>query len=310
MADESVDTGTTDTGTTESTASVDTGLPPNPAPVAAAPTESAPTETAPATTNWRDTVTDTDLRKIADRFNTPADMAKAVLDLRKRESTSIRMPGKDAKPEEVSAFYKALGVPEGPDGYQFKTPDGVEITDQDKAFQSEMAKIMHTSGIPKAAAERLVDGYNAFAQNMMKAAVEADTKFADQATATLKQEWGDDYNRNLAFAAKAAQELFGDTYDAVKQMEGKNGRFILDNPVFIKAFAKIGGEMAEGTIGPRLDASEMATMDQRVSELGRQKFEAMERGDRATATRLDAEQRDLINRMGSGNIVGQGGRVA
>jgi hypothetical protein len=51
-------------------------------------------------------------------FEKLEDLVKAHFDLKgKWDQRSPAIPGKDAKPEDVAAFWKALGYPEKPDGY-------------------------------------------------------------------------------------------------------------------------------------------------------------------------------------------------
>ena len=83
------------------------------------------------TDDWRASIEDDSLRKVADRFDSVVSLTQAVSDLRKRESNSIRIPGKDASDEDTAAYLKALGVPETVEGYEFSVPEGHELTDAD-----------------------------------------------------------------------------------------------------------------------------------------------------------------------------------
>jgi hypothetical protein len=58
----------------------------------------------------------------------------------------IKVPGKDATPEDKAKFNKAIGVPETVEGYKFDI--GREPTDADKAIQGSLAKIALDNGIP------------------------------------------------------------------------------------------------------------------------------------------------------------------
>ncbi|MDB6117908.1 MAG: hypothetical protein JWO08_1689 [Verrucomicrobiaceae bacterium] len=58
---------------------------------------------------------------------------------RSKTDGMVRVPGADAKPEEVAAYFKAIGVPDTPDGYRLKAPEkvpeGVALdADMEKAF--------------------------------------------------------------------------------------------------------------------------------------------------------------------------------
>lgn len=47
-------------------------------------------------------------------------LLRAYLDLEKRMHTMISVPGENSPAEELAAFRRALGVPEGPDGYRIE----------------------------------------------------------------------------------------------------------------------------------------------------------------------------------------------
>lgn len=274
-------------------------------------TESTEETARTSPTSWREQVTDPDLRKIADRFNSPQDAIKAVADLRKRESTSIRIPGENATDEERAAYRKAIGVPEKPEQYAFVMPEGREANDVDKAFQNHFAQVFHKFDIPAHAAKGLNDEWNKFIDEAAKVQAEADKSFAKATMDALKQEWGDDFERNNTLATRAAQEILGKDFEAATQIETKDGRLLLDHPIMMRAFASIGSEMAEGRLGPSMGDSERASIQDRIDDLQNRKMEAMDKGDRRTASRLDAEQQALYSKLeGDAPIVGSQGRTA
>lgn len=248
-----------------------------------------------ATANWRDTISDESLRSVAERFNSPADAIKAVADLRKQVSVSIQKPGKDASPEDVQKFYKALGVPDSPEGYKFQMPEGKEATEADKAFQSTMAQAFHAAGVTAPGAEVLNKVWNDMQVKAEQAMVEADKEFAAQADAALKKEWGTDYERNKTFANRAAVDLFDD-FESAKKIEMKDGRFLLDHPAIVKMLAKVGGEMAEDGFR-RMDSAEAATLQEQADDLGQQVHDALARGEQSKARELDAKRMAIYARL-------------
>lgn len=262
-----------------------------------------------AKANWRDAITDEDLRKHAERFNTPADLAKAHFDLRKTLSTRTAIPGEAATDEEKAAFRKAFGVPDTVEGYVFEMPEGQQASDADKAFQGTMAQSFHELGISATQAQGLNKVWNAYQAKALEAVVEADKAFAADADKTLREAWGDDYGRNKEAANRAAAKVFGDDMEAVRQLETKDGRFVLDDPRFVKALATIGREMGEGRVFA-MDEGDRATVQEQIADLQKQKTEAFNSGDRKRASELDARQRKLYERLDNTPIVGAQGRAA
>ena len=53
------------------------------------------------------------------------DVFTSYRNLEQKLGSMITVPGEKATPEEQQRFYKALGVPEKADGYQFKLPEGL-----------------------------------------------------------------------------------------------------------------------------------------------------------------------------------------
>jgi len=249
--------------------------------------------------NWRDEVSDPDLRKVAERFNTIPDMVKSVSDLRQKLSTAINVPGEGASEEDVAKYRKAIGIPDSAEAYDLKVglPEDYEFSEVDTAFQGKMASLMHEAGLSADAAKKLASGYNEMMVAMQQEAVVADAKFAEEAEAALKKEWGSDYQRNIEFSNRAAKEMFGDSFDEMRHIELKNGRFLFDHPSMAKGLAKIGQELSEDG-PPRVSASDRQTLEEKVNELGQLKHKALNSGDRDAAMKYDKEQRELLERLG------------
>jgi hypothetical protein len=289
---------------------------PEPTPTPTPAPDPTPTPTPAPEATWRDSITDAELKKVAERFTSPADAVKAVADLRKRESTSIRIPGKDAKPEEIAAYRKALDVPEAAKDYQFERPAHIDealfATDDMKAVLGKYAEAFHAAGLSKGQVKQVLDAHWAMDAEAKKALVDADKAFATESETQLRKEWpGQEYDRNKAAANRAVSQFFGTTLEDARKLETKDGRFLLDHPIILKAFAQIGREMGEDRLGPMLSDSEKQSAQDKIGQLQTEKMAALNRGDRTTAARLDAEQRKLIEKtQGTGSIVGSQGRAA
>lgn len=268
-------------------------------------------ETKAADANWRDAITDADHRKLADRFDSVPAMVKAVADLQKRDG-QVRVPGKDADEKELTAYYKAIGVPESAEGYEFAVQEGREINEADKAFQIAAAEKFHGLKITAEQAAGLNEWWNATSEAIQQAEIAEDKKYADASEAALKAEWpGAEYERNKVFADRAAADLFGDAIDAVREIETKDGRFVLDHADFIKALAKVGREMEEGRLGGVLSEGDKGGVETQIDELQAKIEKAQTSGDRGLANKLYQEQQELYRKIhGSGAIVGAEGRAA
>lgn len=308
----------------ESTAPATTTPEATTAPVATAPAESTttPKELSPEdlklageilNRDWTADLPD-DLKETGKRFTSKADAVRAINDLRKRES-QVRVPGKNATPEEIATYHKAIGIPEKPEDYEFSDlPEGMELNDQIKESRLEWGKRFKAVGIPKEAAKELSRLANEDAIREAKAQKEADESFAKKQEEALRSEWkGEEYDRNKTLAIRAFTELASRTglkIEDLTRIETKDGRFLMDRAEIVKMFAAIGREMSEGSIGPTLTDSEKDTVDDQIRVVREQVAEAQATGDSKRANKLYQQEQALIaKREGSKPIVGARGRM-
>lgn len=98
-------------------------------------------------------------------FKDVAGLAKAYKDTKQMLGKAQGIPGETASPEEKSAFYKALGVPETADGYDLKAPEGlpeklaqVYSTEMLGEFK-KVAKELNLTPAQAAGLQKWQDGY-------------------------------------------------------------------------------------------------------------------------------------------------------
>lgn len=73
-----------------------------------------------------------------------------------RESGRIKVPGEGAQADEVTAFHRAIGVPEKAEGYEIKGPEGVQLNE---AVLGQLAEAGVKYGVPKGAFQGLVNDF-------------------------------------------------------------------------------------------------------------------------------------------------------
>jgi hypothetical protein len=148
------------------------------------------------------------------------------------------VPGEGAKPEEIHAFNKALGVPDKADDYKFTTPDGYQF---DPERIAGWRKTLHEAGVPQDKANRLVGAYIAEEQAQVKA---EQTKIATWENET-KAMFGANLDKELNHARYAMREL---------DKDGKLGELLEQtglgsNPHVVSMLSKMGAALGER--GPR-----------------------------------------------------------
>lgn len=140
----------------------------------------APEERAPWITFFPKDVRGEDMyawgKTVADVANFVRNTVKERDELKAK--SGLKIPGADAKPEELAAFRQALGVPETPDGYKVTAPEGMPA-EEVKAFLEAAHKAGYTPAqvneviaFYQGSIKRALENYNKRNETRLKAAEE------------------------------------------------------------------------------------------------------------------------------------------
>lgn len=145
-----------------------------------------------------------------------AKLAEGYTSLEKRLGSMVTLPDDKATPEDRDAFFKKLGWPGEPKGYEFARPEGLpEDVPYDEGMADRFKDWANEAKLPKAAAQALHDRYvKQFAEDVQAYQAEqvANAKAAHE---TLVKEWGapgsESYikNRDAAVRALRSEKLAG-----------------------------------------------------------------------------------------------------
>lgn len=252
---------------------------PTPAAAAPAPTPAAPAP-APAATGdqpWFTGISNPEARTWAEAkgFKDPLSAVESAYNLEKllgfdRAGRTVVVPGENATPEEMKAFRAKIGVPETPDGYGLKLPEG----QTDDSFLKQAASWMHEAGVPAGAAQKLAEQWNA---HMTGAQQQAEQQFAT-ASASEMQAWqaeqGAALAQNLELAKRATAQFLPeklsvggqeiDRGEALNRIERAIGTANM-----MKLFAGIGSGLSEHKLlqGDGGGIMTPAQAGQRIAEL-------------------------------------------
>lgn len=154
-----------------------------------------------------------------------------------RDSGRVKVPGEGASADEVSAWRKAIGVPEDAKGYEIPVPKGEngEPLPLNTPLLDRLATSAHKAGMPKGAFEAVVSD---FIQAQLEEAAGADLAQQQAAEAHVKS-WGADKTIMLANVDKAAHALGLSRGDMVGMRNALGAERALD------LLAKLGNGMAE-----------------------------------------------------------------
>jgi hypothetical protein len=261
--------------------------------------------------SWRDLIEDEKLQKHAERFTSVDALVQANLESRQKLSKSIVPPGEGAEEEEVTAYREALGVPNDVDGYDFLLPEGMERTDQMMDSEDHWANLFLDNNVPKATADVLVNEFRGEIEKMMNQKTEMDQAYTKQSEADMRKEWAEDYDKNIIFASRASEALLGDDFEDARHIETSDGKFILDNPILVRMFAKLGRDMGEGALGSVATEGERETLMEQANTYRDKRKDAYAKGNHAEARKWDEKERLALDKIhGGGAIVGTDTRTS
>jgi hypothetical protein len=206
---------------------------------------------------WADKLTDSafdETRAMLSQFKSLPDLANSFKELRtsfsKKTEGLVRIPGADASEEDMTAWRKALGVPDSPDGYELPVPDGLpEGFEFDPAALAPLKEKAHALGIAPAALAELVSFHiQSESAEIARLTQEAEQQ-AKAGQEQLRKEWGQNFEKNLALSERV--KLTGGGLP-----EGHWGH---SDPHVQRLLASLGSKLSEGS---------MSAHDAAVANLG------------------------------------------
>lgn len=148
------------------------------------------------------------------------------------------LPDNNAAPERWKELYQALGGP-AQDAYKYDLPKEHGL---DEDFIKNFNKLAFENNILPHQAKALMDYYASEVRKEDEALIQARTEARSKAEATLKQEWGEGFDKKL-HQAKAALKLFGD--EQMSQFLEETG--LGNEPAMVRFLAKLGENLKEDT---------------------------------------------------------------
>jgi hypothetical protein len=148
----------------------------------------------------------------------------------------VIIPGENAKPEEIEAFYTALGRPKAPAEYGFKDDGLPKDMLGREGLVNAVQGIMHKAGVSKKAAEEIFNGYSAYMKAEMEKIGQNLAAEKTKRVEAIKKEFGAEFDKNMAIARGVAKKF--DPSGTLAKWLDETGHG--DHPDLIKAFLSIG----------------------------------------------------------------------
>lgn len=146
-------------------------------------------------------------------------------------------PGENATPEQMNEYYNALGRPVEANGYELKTPEGI-----DAKLGEDFAALAHKHGLSKTQAIGLFEDYTNGLQEGQVAHQATIAEKQEAGLAKMKEMWGAEADENLAIA-KRALKIYGD--EDGEFLNFLNESDLGNDPRMLQMFHKIGLQSAE-----------------------------------------------------------------
>lgn len=175
--------------------------------------------------------------KRLERYADPAGLyAKArELEAKLSESGSVKLPGPKATPDEIRAYHRAIGVPDGPGDYfdLIRLDNGAVLGPADRPIAESFAAALHPAGATADVMSAALNWYFRNEEEEAAALDAADEAFRAESERALKDEFGPAFARHT----NAIAGLFASA----------PGGADLENPGSL--FARLmGGRLADGRI--------------------------------------------------------------
>lgn len=206
--------------------------------------------------------------KLAARYKSPADLAKAHVNLVRTMDQRIPLPGKDAKPEEWDEVYQKLGMPEKPDGYKFNF-EGTGLAQAEQEQIKGLAPLFRQAR----ATQAQVDAFVKHQAEMNRAAAKAwearAAELARERAAELRQRWpGDKFEEEHRHYRVAVKHYAGESLPELAQLRLDDGTYVMDHPAIAEAFARAGRDLVEDGRDPSGVGSAMSrSIDQQIQAI-------------------------------------------
>lgn len=222
--------------------------------------------------NWRNLGAGDDSKKLArlERFTDPVKAFDALIEAQNKiRSGELAKPlPANATEQERAEWRQANGIPEKPEGYFDKLPDGLVIGKDDQPLFTEFAKVMHDQNVSPAAVQQVVKWYYDLQDKQMSATEQADKQHSREAVDKLREQWGNDYRANMGQVSSLLDGLGGDMKNQFMDATLPDGRRLFNSPEFVTWMAGLAREInPAGVLIPASGGDQIKSIEAELSTL-------------------------------------------
>ncbi len=234
-------------------------------------TELTTLKSAPAF-DWRKAVSGGDEKaaKLLERYTTPDAFGKAHLEAVQKISAgdfAKPLPG-NATTEQVTEWRKANGIPEKPEGYFEKLPNGRVIGADDKPMFDEVAAKLHAHNASPTVIHELVDWYYGMADAESAKLSETDKHHSQAFEDEMRKAWGNDYRANDNHLKNYMEGMAPELKKAFNEGFGGDGKKLMHNPAVVQWMANIAREVNPlGMVTPGGNEGQLQSIQSELAKL-------------------------------------------
>lgn len=208
---------------------------------------------------WREEYAGTDEKvlKRLQRYTTPKAALDAMIEAQNKiaDGSYKKLP-ENATAEQITEYRKTNGIPEKPEAYLDKLPDGLVIGEEDKPFIDKFVKAFHDKNADPSVVHAAIKTYYDIVdeQEGLRAEANAAAKIATEDA--MREEWGQDYRPNTNLINAFIGSMPKDLQDELFQSAKPDGTQIMNNPAMLKWLAQQARELNyTGAVLPNGEAS-------------------------------------------------------
>lgn len=138
-------------------------------------------------------------------------------------------------------------IPDSPDGYEIKIPEGME---PDESAQGLLKAKAHEAGMNQSQVDAVMDVYKGMVEEAQNDYTKQLEEGKEETITELKTDWGPKFDENLALAKKAASVVFDDEFCKFIDDSGLG-----NHPKFVHGLLKIGQSISEDVLKTGSDKS-------------------------------------------------------
>lgn len=208
------------------------------------------------------------MMKRLSRYASPRAAMDAMVNAQNKISAGgmVKIPGKDATPEELTQYRKDIGIPDEAKGYDLALGDGMVIGDEDKDMIDGFLETAHAGNYSQ---QQVTDGLNWYYKNQedaIAARYEADATHKSGVEEELREEWGAEYKGNVNLMANFLGTDFGEGVgDLLVGARLADGTPLANHPDIIRGF--VAKARAANPMGALVPGSGTKQHDAMVSEI-------------------------------------------